>query len=147
MTARTRHIKTLPFVPAAIVLLVLGAGVSGCASVGESVSSAFADPAKYDLYDCKQLETERKTLATRRAELQGLMAKAETGVGGSVVSELAYRNEAIAVSGQSKLAEQAWERNKCVVSAPAAAAPATPAAPPPNAKGGGSSKRSRGAIF
>jgi hypothetical protein len=50
--------------------------------MGDSMSTAFADPAKYDLYDCKQLETERKNLATRAAELQGLMAKAETGVAG-----------------------------------------------------------------
>ena len=27
------------------------------------MSPAFADPAKYDLYDCKQLEAERKSLA------------------------------------------------------------------------------------
>ena len=55
--------------------------------MGDSMTSAFADPAKYELYDCKQLETERKSLATRSAELQGLMAKAETGVAGPVVAE------------------------------------------------------------
>ena len=148
MTARTRHIKPLLFMPVAMVLLALGIGLSGCASVGDSVSSAFADPAKYDLYECKQLEAERKALATRRAELQGLMAKAETGVGGAVVSELAYRNDAIAVSGQSKLAEQVWVRNKCVASAPAVAAPASPAAPsPPPVRGAGSPKRSGSAIY
>ena len=79
--------------------------------MSDTISPAFADPAKYDLYDCKQLETERKSLATRTAELQGLMAKAETGVGGSVVAEVAYRNDYIAVRGQSKLAEEAWRRN------------------------------------
>ena len=81
--------------------------------MGETISPAFADPAKYDLYDCKQLETERKTLATRTAELQGLMTKAETGVAGSVVAEVAYRNDYIAVRGQSKLAEEAWRKNRC----------------------------------
>ena len=55
--------------------------------------TAFADPAKYEFYDCKQLEGERKSLAGRAAELQGLMAKAETGAGGAVVSEVAYRND------------------------------------------------------
>jgi hypothetical protein len=111
------------------------------------VGSAFADPAKYDLYECKQLETERKTLATRAAELQGLMAKAQTGVAGSVVSELAYRNDYIAVRGQTKLADEAWERNRCQVSAPAAAsAPAVPGAPPANAKRAKSSTRSGSAV-
>ena len=41
------------------------------------------------------------------------MAKAETGVAGPVVAELAYRNEYISVRAQSKLAEEAWRRNKC----------------------------------
>jgi hypothetical protein len=146
MTARTRHIKLLPFTSAAMALLALGIGLSGCASMGDSMSSAFADPAKYDLYECKQLEAERKSLATRMAEVQGLMAKAETGVAGPVVAELAYRNDYIALRGQSKLAEEGWARNKCVASVPAVAAPATPAAPPPNAKGAGSPKRSGSAV-
>ena len=75
----------------------------------------------------QQLETERKALATRAAELQGLMAKAQTGVAGPVVAELAYRNDYIAVRGQAKLAEEAWQRNKCVAT-PAPAAASTPPA-------------------
>ena len=98
---------------AALALVALGAGLSGCAGMSDTISPAFADPAKYDLYDCKQLETERKSLAARTAELQGLMTKAETGVAGPVVAELAYRNEYIALRGQSKLAEEAWQRNRC----------------------------------
>src|ERR1700674_6029065 len=119
----------------AAALLALGFTLGGCADMSDSLTSAFADPAKYELYECKQLETERKTLATRAAELQGLMAKAETGVAGSVVSELAYRNDYIAIRGQTKLADEAWQRNRCQASAPAAAsAPAVPGAPPATAK-------------
>jgi hypothetical protein len=125
--------RRFPFPPPraalAVALLVLGAGCSGCAQMSDGMSAAFADPAKYELYDCKQLEPERKNLANRAAELQGLMAKAETGVAGPVVAELAYRNEYIAVRGQAKLADDAWQRNRCHASPPVAAAPATPAAP------------------
>ena len=67
---------------AALALVALGVGLSGCAGMSDAISPAFADPAKYDLYDCKQLEAERKSLAARTAELQGLMTKAETGVAG-----------------------------------------------------------------
>jgi hypothetical protein len=98
---------------AALAFCSLGVALSGCADMSDTVSTAFADPAKYELYDCKQLEAERKSLATRSAELQGLMAKAQTGVGGSVVSELAYRNDYVAVRGQSKFADDAWQKNKC----------------------------------
>ena len=126
----------------AMALLVLGVALAGCAEMSDSLTSAFADPAKYDLYDCKQLEVERKSLAIRGAELQGLMAKANTGAAGPVVAELAYRNEYIAVRGQTKMADEAWQRSKCRASAPAAAspaasaAPAAPAAPPANVRGG-----------
>src|SRR6478736_7112786 len=135
-----RTSSVMPFSSAAAIgaLLALGFGLSGCASVGENMSSAFADPAKYDLYECKQLEPERKNLAARAAELQGLMAKAETGVAGPVVAELAYRNDYIAVRGQTRLVEEAWRRNKCQETRPdAAAAPGGPPAsmPPPGVKG------------
>ena len=39
-----------------------------------------------------------------------------------MVAELAYRNEYIAVRGQTKLAEEAWRRNKCQEAKPDAAA-------------------------
>ena len=111
---------------AALALVALGTALSGCAGMSDTISPAFADPAKYDLYDCKQLETERKSLATRTAEVQGLMTKAETGVAGPVVAEMAYRNDYIALRGQSKLAEEAWQRNRCQDSKPEAP-PAAPA--------------------
>ena len=113
-------------------LLALGFALSGCADIGDSVSTAFADPSKYELWDCGQLQPERKRLADRAAELQGLMAKAETGVAGPVVAELAYRNEYVAVRGQAHYADEAWRRNKCrdapppVVPAPANVRPGRP---------------------
>jgi hypothetical protein len=121
---------------AVAALLALGAALTGCAEMGDSVSTAFADPAKYELYDCKQLETERKNLASRAAEQQGLMAKAQGGVAGPVVAELAYRNEVVAIEGQRKFAEEAWRKNKCQPSPPAPAAEATSVAPLANASKG-----------
>lgn len=118
---------------ATLALVALGAGLSGCAGMSDTIAPAFADPSKYDLYDCKQLEPERKSLAARTAELQGLMTKAETGVGGAVVAEMAYRNDYIALRGQSKLAEEAWQRNRCQDSKPEGPPPVASAVP---AKGG-----------
>ena len=125
---------------AGVALFASAILLSGCASMGEGMTSAFADPAKYQLYDCKQLETERKRLAVAIAENQGLMAKAETGVAGAVVSELAYRNENIALRGQMTFANEAWRKNRCREStpapAPAAAAVPPPAAPAPPSRAG-----------
>jgi hypothetical protein len=114
---------------AAMALFVSGIGLAGCAGLGEGVASgAFVDPAKYDLYNCKQLETERKNLTVRAAELQGLMAKADTGAAGPVMAEFVYRNDLITARAQAKLADEAWRSNKCQDTLPAAAAPATPPA-------------------
>jgi hypothetical protein len=136
----------------AALLLSAGlcAGLGGCANVGDSmVSSAFVDPAKYENFDCRQLEAERKNLATRAAELQGLMAKAETGTGGAVVSELAYRNDYISARGQARLAEETWQRNKCVATSPAVATPVAPApvTPAPGKGHGHGSARSGSAVY
>jgi hypothetical protein len=109
-------------------LLLLGLGLSGCAQMSDGMSTAFADPAKYELYDCPQLETERKALAARSADLKGLMAKAETGFAGPVVAEMAYRNEYVAIRGQAHFAEEAWQRNKCRETPPAPAKMAAPVA-------------------
>jgi hypothetical protein len=152
MIVRIFQGRKLPRAAAAAALLVVGAGLAGCASMGDSMSTAFADPAKYELYDCKQLEKERKNLDTRAAENQGLMAKAQTGVAGPVVAELAYRNEAIAIAGQRKFAEEAWQQNKCRPSPPDTTAAATPAAPSANAKGakpakGAQPPRSGSAVY
>ena len=125
---------------AALALLLFGAALSGCAEMSDGMTSAFADPAKYDLYECKQLEPERKALANRLADLQGLMAKAETGVAGPVVAELAYRNEYIAVRGQSKLAEEAWRKNKCHEAKPEVKVEPPVVAPAPVIRGARSSK-------
>ncbi|MBW7974919.1 twin-arginine translocation pathway signal [Bradyrhizobium sp. BR 10289] len=105
----------------ALLVLLAGAALSGCAGVSETIAPAFADPAAFELYDCKQLETERKQLAARTAELQKLMEKAETGTGGAVVSELAYRNDYVAVRGRAQLADDAWRRNRCRETPPNAA--------------------------
>jgi hypothetical protein len=130
---------------AGVALLGIGWGLGGCADMSDSMTSAFADPAKYDLYDCKQLETERKTLGNKAAELQGLIAKANTGVAGPVVAELAYRNEYVAVRGQSRNAEEAWRRNKCVATGVTADVPAASSSQPEHGKG--SHSRSGSAVY
>jgi hypothetical protein len=147
MIGRCHDLKLTSRTTAAVVLLVLCAGLGGCANVGDSfASAAFVDPAKYGNFDCKQLEVERKGLALRTAELQGLIAKAETGVGGSVVGELAYRNDYISVRASARLVEETWQRNKCVATLPAAATPAPVSVAPSQGKGQGSA-RSGSAVY
>jgi len=127
--------RPLPHALAGAILLALGGLVAGCAGMSDGMASVFADPAKYNIYNCKQLEAERKSLTTRLAELQGLINKAQDGAAGPVVAEVAYRNDYLALRGQAKNAEEAWVLNKCRETPPtpgkAEASPAPPAADKP----------------
>ena len=120
---------------AALALLALAGAVGGCANVGDSfASSAFVDPAKYDTYNCKQIETDRVNLTAAANAKQALIDKAATGTGGAVIGEMVHRNDYIAFRAQKKLADEAWQSHSCdAVTLPPAtpAVAATPAAPPP----------------
>jgi hypothetical protein len=138
MVSRATVLQNMVRAAAGGALLAIGVMLSGCAgmgdSVGDSMTAAFADPAKYVLWDCKQLEPERKRLAMRIAEVQALMAKAETGTAGPLVAEVAYRNEYLTVRGQAHFAEETWRKNNCHETPPAPAA--SPAKPAPKSKTG-----------
>src|SRR5579871_138005 len=126
---------------------LLAAALSGCADMSDGMTSAFADPAKYELYNCKKLEAARKSLATQLAELQGLMSKAQTGVAGPVVAEVAYRNDYISLRGQAKNADAAWVANKCRETPPSKTE-ATPTPPPaPVATSGRGQMKSGNAVY
>ena len=122
MIARMLHDKALPRAAAVAALLALGVALSGCAGGMSEVSDsmtldnatlAFVDPARYDFYDCKQLQNERKNLAKAAEDLKKQMEKADTGFAGPVVSEMVYRNDYLSNRGQARLAEQTWKRNNC----------------------------------
>jgi hypothetical protein len=95
--------------------LSAGATLSGCAATSSGLDEAtfFSDPAAFAMYDCKQLGPVRAAHAKRVEELQGLMTKAETGVGGSVISEVAYRSDYVSAQAKLKRANQEWELKRC----------------------------------
>lgn len=114
-------------------LAMLGAlaiGLGACASGGGSTfgSSVFIDPSKYDLYNCEQLHTARKITNDRVVELEGLMAKAETGAGGSLVSGLAYQTDYRSQRAQRDAIDEKLVSNNC------GPEPLPPAAPAPAPK-------------
>ena len=102
--------------------------LGACATGGESPfgSSVFVDPAKYDLYNCQQLATARKATNDRVVELEGLMAKAETGAGGALVSGLAYQTDYRASRAQRDAIDEKTARNNCSAELAAPSAPAAP---------------------
>jgi len=113
---------SLRILSVAAVLVAAGAGR------GAQSASIFVDPSHYDLYNCEQLNKARKETAGRVAELQGLMAKAETGFAGALMSGLAYQSDYLATRGQLDLIDQKRAENRCgplPENAPAKPAPET----------------------
>lgn len=112
----------------AVVLGALAISLGACASGGGSTfgSSVFVDPAKYELYSCEQLVSTRRDVNYRVVELEGLMAKAETGAGGALVSGLAYQTDYRAQRAQRDDLDARIARDNCSTELPKPAAPAAP---------------------
>lgn len=98
---------------AVVVAAGCAAALAGCTGTTGAFSDAFVDPSIYDLYDCKQLATERTSLAAQLAANQKLIDKARTGVAGDAVAEVAYGNTNLSLRGQMRLADRMWEKNRC----------------------------------
>ena len=100
-----------------LTIVASAVALSGCVAGGGfgafDEATFFADPATYAMYDCKQLEPVRASQTSRVAELKALMLKAETGPGGAVIAELAYRTEYISAEARLKSVNQHWQRNGC----------------------------------
>jgi hypothetical protein len=108
-------------------LCFVAAALGGCATGGVT-SNIFVDPSRYDLYDCKQLRDERVKVDVRVAQLEGLIAKAETGVAGALVSGLAYQSDYAAARAQRDLIDQKLAMNNCSAEPPpVVTTPAPPA--------------------
>jgi hypothetical protein len=116
-----------------VALILAGVTLSGCAyNADDYAEILFSDPAAFEFQDCKQLGATRIALAGQNAEMERLMAKAQTGVGGPIVVEVAYRNDYLKTRGQMKRVEDVWRRNKCEAAAgPKSAASIAPASPSP----------------
>jgi hypothetical protein len=113
---------------AAMGLVALALG--GCASAS---SSMFVNPAKYSLYNCEQLAKARVGTNARVIELERLMAKAETGAAGSLVSGLAYQTDYRAARAERDQIDEKISQNSCSAAslAPPPATTTTPAEPSP----------------
>ena len=97
----------------ALALLCTG----GCASRGGEFSvMMFADPGKYQYKTCDEIATAALNGAARQKQLRELIAKAEQGAVGSVVSTIAYRGEYRTVSEELTVIESTARAKKCVTS-------------------------------
>jgi hypothetical protein len=94
-------------------VLALLAALAGCGSSMENQFTVFADPGKYEFYTCKQIGDARKNATARRADLKGLIEKAEQSSSGVVIGALAYRSDYIALGEDLKVIEASERIKNC----------------------------------
>jgi len=87
--------------------------LSACAATGNNPMTMFADPGKYEFYDCDQLAAQRKHWSGREQELKQLMDRAGQSAGGSVVNLLAYRADHVAAHEELAVLENTARAKNC----------------------------------
>ena len=97
-------------------LLLIAVAVAGCAGGGDAtMDDAFADPGKYVLYSCRDVDTGISTTTIRITELEQLISRASQGTGGSVMAAVAYRSEYNQARAQLRALKVAAAEKQCVV--------------------------------
>jgi hypothetical protein len=93
--------------------LIVGGFLSACAMPADNPFTAFADPGKYQFYNCEQLAGMRVFWRGREQELKMLMDKAEKGTGGAIVNVLAYRGDHVGAMEELRVIEATARIKKC----------------------------------
>ena len=93
--------------------VVFSTFLAACTSALENQFMVFADPAKYNFYNCEQLAAQRTARKAREEELKLLMDKAERSTGGAFVNVIAYKADYTEVQEDLKLIERTARTKKC----------------------------------
>lgn len=110
----------------ALVALLTASTLADCSSTGDSAGfSIFADPGKYQSYNCAQIADQIKNWTGKQHDLKLLMDRADQSPGGAAVGFIAYKADYVAAgeeldqlhySARSKKCDQdqAWRSNTAI---------------------------------
>jgi hypothetical protein len=111
---RQMPLSAPPMLRVALLWLCLATG--GCTSAVEG-PLIFSDAGKYQYHNCDQLAAAARTQAAREQELKALIDKADQGVGGFLVSLMAYKTDYVAVEEELRVIETTARNKHCVTPA------------------------------
>ena len=78
---------------ALLAALLAGCATSSSGTSDDRMGSLMVAPGKYVLFTCDEIVRQAAATATRARELEGLMARAGTDLGGQLVATTTYRPE------------------------------------------------------
>jgi hypothetical protein len=87
--------------------------VAGCSSVSDMASYTFVLSDRYVYSSCKEIADTRGGHVNREKELVGLIEKADSGLGGFIVSTTTYRSELEQVRAHLKALAKAGREKGC----------------------------------
>jgi hypothetical protein len=107
-------------------VVLLAAALGGCAGLTATVGDPYVAPGKFSFLRCQDLATRLETTEARHRELQALMERSGSGVGGGAVNAFVYRPDMDGVEAELKALKATAAEKNCSESA--ANAPAKPEA-------------------
>jgi hypothetical protein len=87
------------------VALLVPTFLAACTSVVESPFTLYADPGRYEFFNCEQLALHRVAVKAREQELKQLMDRAEQSTGGAFVNVIAYKGKYVAAVEELKVVD------------------------------------------
>ncbi len=126
---------------AGAALFAAALSLSGCGSPGDFVAESLAAPGQFDLYDCRALQREAADVAYRLRKLEELMARANQGPAGALISATTYQPQYAMLRGNMIKLRRAAAANNCTFVP--GAAPAAHVPPPPPKQAAKKGKRPR----
>jgi len=94
-------------------IALAGAMLTACSSSSELGYTLFADPGKYQYYNCAQIAAETKNWSRREQELKNLMDKADQSAGGAAVGLIAYKADYVAAGEELEQLRSAARSKGC----------------------------------
>jgi hypothetical protein len=104
--------------------ILLAAALGGCAGLSATVGDPYVAPGKFGFLRCPDLATRLETTEARHKELQALMERSGSGVGGGAVNMFVYRPDMDGVEAELKALKQTAAEKNCTEAA--VQAPAKP---------------------
>jgi hypothetical protein len=105
--------------------ILLAAGLGGCAGLSATVGDPYVAPGKFAFLHCPDLAARLETTEARHRELQALMERSGSGVGGGAVNMFVYRPDMDGVEAELKALKATAAEKNCAADA-AAKPPAKP---------------------
>jgi hypothetical protein len=87
-----------------------------CATVSDPAGFSVVAQDKYDYMSCAEIIPQRNSQIAREKQLVDLIAKAETGPGGAIISYTAYRSELTQTRALIAAANRGAQKNNCDLS-------------------------------